>query len=97
MATASEVKAGLDEISAIIKQSKEMLTQAKESIAERETALLALPTTFDDLITTVNGYLPDGAFETLSKDELALLTTEFVALRTSVTSAKTDLDAYTEF
>ena len=57
----------------------------------------ALPTRFADTISTINGYAPSGAFETLAKDELSKLTSEFQALKEAVTSAKTDLADQTEF
>lgn len=91
MATTSEVKAGLDAIATSIAGSSQAFERAKANILAARNQLAALPTVHSDAISAVNGYTPTGAFETLSKDELAKLTTEFQALKATLETALTDL------
>jgi hypothetical protein len=93
MATASEVKAGLDDISTIIRTARQKAQQCKAIYAQQAAILVALPTTYADLISTIDGYTPDNDFEALAKAEKAVLQTEFLALRTKLQTAETDLDA----
>jgi len=81
MATISEVKQGLDEIAASIRAVQKRFADAKASIQAGSDALGNIPTKYSDVIATINGFAPDGAFETLAKDEKAKLQTEFVALK----------------
>lgn len=97
MATTSEIKAGLDEISSAIKASRQRLTSAKENVTTQETNLSALAAKYADIITTVNAFTPTGAFETLAKDELQRLTVEFQQLQAAAASAVSDLEGQTEF
>lgn len=97
MATSSEVKAGLDEISAMIKASRQRLVSSKEMIGTQETNLTAIPTRFSDVLTTVNGYGTTDVFEALCKAEVAKMTTEFQALKADVSLAVLDLANRTEF
>lgn len=97
MATVSQVKAGLNDVATEIRQARMEATRCKISIANLNTALGNLATKYADVISTINAYTPTNAFETLSKDELAKLTTEFQALRTDIASAQTSLDSLTEF
>lgn len=91
MATTSEVKAGLDAIAQSIAGIKGQVEAAVTLLQGQETNLTELPAQYTDLIAEVNGYVPTGAFETLAKDELAKLTTEFQALKTQVTAALGEL------
>lgn len=91
------VKAALDAIAAQIANERAQLTKYKARFSVTEAALNNLPAQYAAAIAEINGYTPTGAFETLTKDELAKLTAEFTALKTEVTAAIADLDAYTEF
>jgi flagellin-like hook-associated protein FlgL len=93
MATYSEVKQGLDEISAQIRAVQTRYNSAKSNIEAGSEALGAIPTKYADVIATIDGYTPTGAFETLSKDEKAKLQTEFQALKSTIDA----LIATTEF
>jgi len=97
MATTSEVKAGLDEISAMIKASRQRLVSSKLMIKTQETNLNAIPTRFSDVLGTVNGYGTADAFEAVCKAELAKMTTEFLALVADTSLAVVDLGNRTEF
>jgi len=97
MATSSEVKAGLDEISAMIKASRQRLVSSKDMITTQETNLTAIPTRFADVLAEVNGYGTTDAFEAVCKAELAKMTTEFLALVADVSLAVTDLGNRSEF
>lgn len=97
MATVSDVEAKMEEVSRMIKVSRQRLKSAKAEITTQETNLNAIPTRFSDLIATINGYTPNGAFEELYKDQLSKLTAEFQALVADATLAKVDLANRTEF
>ena len=84
MATTSEVKAGMDDISTSIRNCRQMYAQAKSRIQAAHNELNAIPTTFADVLATIDGYVGSDAFEALSKDEKAKLTTEFLAVRTTI-------------
>ena len=84
MATTSEVKAGLDEIAASIRTNRRRFEQSKAAIVTVRDALVAIPTVYADVLDTVGLYGTADAFEALSKDELAKLTTEFIALRNDI-------------
>lgn len=91
MAEPSEVKAGLQEIASIISNSRKMNDKGNALKLAARNQLAAIPGQFSDIVATVDGYTPTGAFETLSKDEKAKLQAEFVALRQSVESELTAL------
>jgi hypothetical protein len=97
MATISQVKAGLDEIAQIVRTARTQLTQSKLQVAAIEAQLNNIPATYADVLATINGFAPTGAYQTLAKDELAKLTTEFQALKSATTATKTDLAKITEF
>jgi hypothetical protein len=78
MATTSEVKSGLDAISDTISESEQRQANAKANLLVARNAENALTTTYADVISTINGYTPTGAFETLAQDELSKLTAEFL-------------------
>jgi hypothetical protein len=81
MATASEVKSGLDEIAAAIKAVRTRFATAKSSIEGGATALGNLPTKYSDVLTTIDGYTGADAFEQLAQAEKSRLTNEFIALK----------------
>lgn len=91
MATVSQVKAGLDEIAEHIRQARTQATTATSSLQNIVSTLDAIPAAFADVITTIDGYTPTGAFETNAKDERTKLAAEFTALKTAAQSAITAL------
>lgn len=90
MASVSEVKSGLQAISDLIAGSTQARDRAKTQLLSARNQLAAVPTQFSDVIATVNGYTPTGAFESLSKDEKDKLQTEFTALKSAL---EAELDA----
>ena len=97
MATSSEVKAGLDNIAAEIRMRRNNLKKAKDSIIEQEVRLGNIPTEYQSVIEEINGFIPTGAFETLTKDELTKMTAEFIALKAEAVTAINSLSTLTEF
>ena len=97
MATSSEVKAALDDIAQSIRTERQAMANAKARIATGQGNLNLIPTTFSDALATINAYTPTGDFESLSKDELAKMTTEFTALVSQAGDAVTALSSITEF
>jgi predicted nucleic acid-binding Zn-ribbon protein len=93
MATASEVKAGLDDTAASIRAERNALKQAKARVTAAKNNLNALTTVHADLIATINGYdaQTTDAFEQIAKAELAKLAPEYMSLRTKATAAETAL------
>jgi archaellum component FlaC len=90
MATISEVKNGLDRIAAAIRGARTQLDEARQTVETQVSALENLATTYADVVAEIEGYVPTGAFETLSKDELDKLVTEYSTL---LTAAQTAADA----
>jgi len=84
MATASQVKTGLDEISKMIRASEIRIKNAKSMLAEESAVLASIPTRYADVIATINGYVPTGPFEVLAQDEKAKLQVEFLAVRARI-------------
>jgi hypothetical protein len=97
MATSSEVKAALDDISQSIRTERQSLKNAKARIATAQNNLNSIPTVFSDALATIGAYTPVGDFESLAQDELSKMTTEFIALRNDAALAVTDLGNRTEF
>ena len=93
----STVKAGLDDIAQSIRTEKQAMTNAKARISTGRNNLIALATVHAEIITEIQTYVGTDAFEALSKDELAKLTTEFIALRDGAAAAETALSGITEF
>lgn len=89
MATASEVKTGLDKIATAIRTCRTRLAEAKENIKKQKSNLDNLPSTYADVISEISGYTPTGAMEALSKDELSKLTTEYQALLSEINALDT--------
>lgn len=82
MATASQVKVGLDDIASVIAAQRDVMKKAKSNAALASAALAALGTTYADVIATITAYGTSDAFEALSKAEYAKLLAEFNALKT---------------
>lgn len=97
MSTPSEVKSGLDEISALIRNGRIRLAAAKEMLATQETNLTAIPSRFAAVKAEIDGYTPTGIFEELAQDELAKMTTEYITLRDAATAGVAALLAITEY
>lgn len=93
----STIKASLDDIAQNIRTERQALTNAKARMADAVGNLNAMPTTFLDAITEIQGYGTDDPFEALSKDELTKLTVEFQALVSEASAAVTALENITEF
>lgn len=81
MASYSEVKAGLDAIAVIIRDARSELLGCKSKSAGISETLASLPTTYADLVATVQGYGTTNAAEANAKAEMAKLTSEFQALK----------------
>lgn len=92
MATPSQVKAALDEIAETIARSRSAAIRAQASIAEEAARMSGLPSKYSDVITTINGYTPTGAFETLAKAERTALANEFGTLNDTLDDAITALN-----
>ena len=84
MATISEVKQGLDAVAEKIASARNRFEASKVAIQNNSSTLGQIPTAHSDVLTTIDGYAPSGAFETLAKDEKAKLQTEFVALKADI-------------
>lgn len=80
-ASYSEVKAGLDEVAAIIREQRTIMLKAKTAAAAGSVVLGDLPARFADVIATVNAYGTSNAAEALAKADMAKLTAEFQALK----------------
>jgi len=80
MATTSEVKAGLDDISKSIRDARQSYIRSKSTITTMYNQLQSIPTTFEDVLAEINAYTGADEFEALCQAELARLTTEFIAL-----------------
>jgi hypothetical protein len=93
----SNVKAALDDIAQSIRTERQAMANAKARIATGQNNLNALPTTFSEAIAEITAYEGIDAFEALSKDELAKLTDEFIALVGDAGTAVTALESITEF
>ena len=90
MATPSEVAAGIASIAVTISGSQKMQAQAYNQLLVARNQLANIPTQYSDVLSTIDGYTPTGAFETLKVDEKSLLSVEFVALKGDL---EDDLDA----
>jgi hypothetical protein len=90
MAEPSQVKTALDAIAATIATSRSMRSQAKAQLLSARNQLASIPTVHANIISTIDGYVPSGAMETLAKDEKAKLQTEFLALKSAL---ETELSA----
>ena len=91
MATTSEVKQGLDDIAGTIRSSQQLDDRAAAGLLAARNQLAALPTTFSDVLVTIDAYTPTGAFETVAQDEKSALTTEFLALKAAIEAKLTAL------
>lgn len=81
MATSSEVKAGLDDIAKIIREQRGKVLGMKSEAGVVSGVLGGLPTTYADLIATVQAYGTSNAFEANAKAEMAKLASEYTDLK----------------
>lgn len=92
MATFSEMKTALDEISSRITTNRKRLTQCGALAISAETDLTSLQTEYTSIVTDINTFLTnnpnDEAAKTL-KAEKDLLVAEFTSLKTASTNMKT--------
>ena len=81
MATSSQVKTALDDIAGIISIQRAVLEKAIQNASAASAVLAAIPTTYVDVIATINAFGTTDAFENLAKAEKAKLQAEFTALK----------------
>lgn len=83
MATYSGMKTGLNQIAALITEQRDVLGKAKQNGANASASLAAVPTTFADVLASINAIPANttNQAELMLKAELAKMTTEFTALK----------------
>jgi hypothetical protein len=83
MASASQVKAGLDEIASLIREQRAVMEKVKSNAAIVSAGLAAIPADYADVIATIDAYAAGSTdyFERLAKAEKAKLAAEFTALK----------------
>ena len=81
MATSTEVDVALDAVAQLISDQREVLKKAKSNAAIASAALAEVPTTYADVVSTIQAYGTANAHEALAKARLAKYTTEFTALK----------------
>jgi len=81
VATYSEIKAGLDEVSRRIREQLEVARKLKGNGKIASDALAAIPADFAAVITAIQGMGDVDPAERLAKAELAKLTAEFQNLK----------------
>jgi hypothetical protein len=88
MATSSQVKTGLDNISNTIVAQRALMKSLHDQAAGVGQVLDSIAATYSDVLATINAYPANttDAFQAVSKAELATMTTEFTALRSQVTT-----------
>lgn len=91
MASYSEMKAGLDDIAAMIREQRNTLTKAKSNGTSASEALASIPTTFADVIAAIDAIPANttNAAEMLLKAEKAKLAAEFGSLKTKADAIAT--------
>lgn len=92
MATYSQVKSGLDEISQTIVRARYEASRCISKLTGAASALNAIPTDYSDVITTIDGYGTADEAEAAAKAEKAKLQAEFLALKAEIDAALTDLN-----
>jgi hypothetical protein len=96
MATYSEMKTGLDEISGLIRENRAVLTKAKQNGTLASESLAAIPTVFAAVVASIDAIPANttNAAEMLLKAEKAKLATEFAALKSKADAiAAVDLNS----
>ena len=92
MATTSQIKTALDNISAEIRSARDLLKVCQTRTDSAHAALVAIPTKFSAELAAIDG-LGNDPFEAVAKDEKAKMATEFTALRDKALTAKQALAA----
>ena len=91
MATHTQVQADLQGFAQIVGGSTSGLGAVKAKLLALRNQLASASTIYADTIATINGYVPDGAFETLAKDQLAKFGANKSALQTVLEGILDDL------
>jgi len=83
MATASQIKTGLDEISARIREARAVMEKVKSNAGLASVDLAAIPADYADVLATIDAFAAGSTnyFERMAKDEKAKLAAEFTALK----------------
>ena len=83
MATASEIKSGMDDIAVRIAEQRAVVNKAKSNAQIASDALGAIAADYADVIATIDAFAANSTdyFERLAKAEKAKLQAEFVALK----------------
>ena len=97
MSTTSKVKSALDDIAKTIRAERQAATNAKNRLLSAYGTLGNLSSVFSSEITEINNFVPNGEFESLAKDELSKLTSEFQTLRTVLNDVNRTLSGISEF
>ena len=84
MASHSHNAAALLQIATIVRTSERMQAKAYNDLLVARNQLAAIPTQFAGPIAEIEAYVPTGARETLSKDDAAKLTGEYVDRKNSL-------------
>lgn len=95
MATTSEIKTGLDEISNRIQTNSKRISQAGSLLAQAATDLDGMSTTYASLVGEINTFLannPDDPAAQVFGAEKDLLVGEFQALKLTADAKKTAYD-----
>ncbi len=80
MATNYQVTKAIAEFYADLDQADDNMTTKKSNIETLRARVANLPSQYSDEITTIGGYAPTGARETLAQDDLVKLTADRTAL-----------------
>ena len=83
MATASEIKSGMDDIAVRIAEQRAVVNKAKSNAQLASDELSAITTDYADVIASIDAFAANSTdyFERLAKAEKAKLQAEFVALK----------------
>lgn len=81
MATTSEIETGLDAISAIISDQRQVVKKAVANAGLASASLNAITTDYADLIATVQAFGTTNAYEAATKAKFTKLSSEFTALK----------------
>jgi len=81
----------LDMVSSDIAGCRQKMTEARAAVTSVYTKLAAIPTTYGEMIASINDPAYTGALADVQKAQLAALVAEYTALATAVTAAQTAL------
>lgn len=95
--TSSQVRGKSDELDSGLVMLRKRCEDAKIALTVAEQKLTNYPTQFQDYTSEVNGYIPTGIDEELSKDRLAKQITEFQELKVVLQVVNEYLGNITEF